>query len=92
MSDRSTVINAMTVTGLSVTAAQLTRGRFPTIRPAVGLAITTAVLLAGVEGNPNTARLSRQFAVLIATTAVLTSGAIAGAAIARYLTTPPAIR
>jgi hypothetical protein len=92
MSDRSTVINAMAVTGLSVTGAQLARGRFPTIRPAVGLAITTAILLAGIEGNPNTARLSRQFAILIATTAVLTSGAIAGAALARYLATPPTTR
>lgn len=93
MSDRSTIINSMAITGAMVTGATLTRGRLPGIRPAVGLAITSAVLLSAADSTPGAARLARQLAVVIATTAVLTAGGVLAGAVTRWLgtttTTPP---
>ena len=96
MSDRSTIVNNLAVTGITVAGAQLARGRFPTIRPAIGLTVTAAVLLAAADSSTGAANLARRFSTVIATTAVLTAGGIVAAALARYLgtgatgdTTPP---
>jgi len=90
MSDRSTIVNSMALTGAMVTGATLTRGRLPGIRPAVGLAITSAVLLSAADSTPGAARLARQFSVVIATTATLTAGGILASAVTRWLRTDTA--
>jgi hypothetical protein len=84
MTDKQTITTNAIVTGLVVTGAQLASGKIPTIRPALGLAITTGILLIGVDSSPGFSKLARQFSTLIVVTAVLTSGGILAKAIVGY--------
>lgn len=88
MSARETVINNLAITGITVAGAQLSRGRLPTIRPAIGLAVTAGVLLAAADSTPAAASLARRFSTVIMATAVLTAGGIVASALVRYLGTP----
>lgn len=85
---QSTIVAAMAVTGASVYVGSLAKARTVTVRPAVGIMITGAVLLVAANSAGGRGDLAAQFAVLVATTAVLTSGYIGLAAIARYLNPP----
>lgn len=85
--DQSTIVTAMGVTGASVYLGTLASRRTATIKPAVGVMVAGTILLTVASGAAGgKAHLAAQFAVLIATTAVLTSGYAGISAIGRYLT------
>lgn len=81
----SHIITAMAFTGLSVTTGQIAAGHPPTLKPIVGVFVTGLVLLAGANSEAF-APLSGQFATLIATTALLTTGVFTVTALVRYFT------
>jgi len=85
MSDvQSTITTSMGVTAASIYLGSIAARRPTTIKPAVGVVVAGTILLIGAQGK-NTAPLAGKFAVLIATTAVLTSGYVALSAVGRYL-------
>lgn len=85
--DQSTIVTAMAVTGASAYLGSITKGHEVTVKPAVGVMVAGTILLVVAAGGPGgKAHLAAQFAVLIATTAVLTSGYAGISAIGRYLT------
>ena len=80
---QSTVVTSFAVVGLSVYLGSLASGNRPSVRPVAGIAVAGAVLIAAA-GAPRTERIARQFAVLIAVTAALTSGFYAARAVGRF--------
>jgi hypothetical protein len=81
---QNTVATSFVVVGLSVYLGSLASGNRPSIRPVAGIAVGGFVLLAAAGGSGRSATLARQFSVLIATTAVLTSGFYAARALGRF--------
>lgn len=84
--DQSTIVTAMAVTGASAYLGSMTKGHTVTIKPAVGVMVAGTILLTIASGSAGgKSHIAAQFAILIATTAVLTSGYAGLSAIARYL-------
>lgn len=86
--DQSTVVGALVATGASVYLGGLATGRPLSVKPAVGVFAAGVVLISAAGGGGQRGELAAQFAVLIATTALLTSGYAAVAALGRYFSPP----
>lgn len=84
-SNESAIVTSMTITAVSVTLGQVAGGNAPKLRPVVGVVVGGFILLAGANSD-QFGPLSVQFATLIATTAVLTTGVYTITALARYFT------
>lgn len=84
--DQSTIVTAMGVTGASVYLGSIAKGNGLSIKPAVGVFVTGAILLTVASGaGGGKSHIAAQFGILIATTAVLTSGYAGFSALANYL-------
>lgn len=81
--NQSTIIGAMSVTAGSVYLGAIAAGKPWTVRPAVGIVVAGAALLIAAESS-SFGPIAAQLSVLVATTAVLTSGYYAAAGLARY--------
>ncbi len=81
------IVQAMTVTGLSVTVGTVASGHRPLLKPILGTVAAGFVLLS-IAQSPKFAPVAVQLAALIAVTAALTSGYFAFTGIARYFATP----
>ena len=102
MNPSATIVTAMFVTAASVIVGTITAKRRPTFRPVAGVGITGLVLLVAAQ-NSNAAPVAAKLSVVIAVTALLTSGGKAAIGVASYFaagnpapglapgsTTPPA--
>lgn len=81
-----TIVTSFAVVGLSTYLGTIAAGNVPTIRPAIGIVVAGGVLL--VAANGPAGDLARRFAVLAATTAVLTSGYYVARSLGRYFNAP----
>lgn len=80
---QQTVVTSFLIVLASVYVGAIASGARPTARPIVGVAVGGAALLAAASST-RFAPLASKFSALVATTALLTSGFYAAAALGRY--------